>query len=189
VVARSRVEYEHGRVPVADLVPYARNSRTHSAEQVGQLAAAIRKFGFTNPVLVDERNELIAGHGRIMAASEIGLDVVPFIRLVGLSDDERRAYVIADNKLALNAGWDDAMLADELKSLAGAGFDMGLLGFTATELSGLLKAGGLTDPDAAPPAPVTPRSKLGDSRSHPLAGFHRQAGHARSHRRAFLKLM
>jgi hypothetical protein len=173
VIDRSRVEYQHGRVKVADLVPYARNSRTHSPEQVAQLVAAIKRWGFTNPVLIDEANGLIAGHGRIMAASQMGLDEVPFIRLGGLSDEERRAYVIADNKLALNSGWDDAMLADELRSLAGAGFDLGLTGFSAAEIGGLVGGHqGLTDPDAAPPAPVTPRSKLGDVW---LLGAHRLA--------------
>jgi ParB-like chromosome segregation protein Spo0J len=99
--------YEHKVLLVVDLIPYALNSRTHSDEQVAQLAASIREFGFTNPVLVDEQNNLIAGHGRLLAARKLKLEKVPAVVVTGLDDRKRRALVIADNKLALNAGWDE----------------------------------------------------------------------------------
>jgi ParB-like chromosome segregation protein Spo0J len=117
-----------------DLVPYARNSRTHSEEQVGQIAASITEFGFTNPVLVDEENTIIAGHGRIMAAQKLGLGEVPTITLPGLTESQRKAYIIADNRLALNAGWDDEMLRLEIADLKKADFDLDLLGFEDEEL-------------------------------------------------------
>ena len=120
---------------VEDLIPYARNSRTHSDAQVAQIAASVREFGWTNPVLVDGENGIIAGHGRILAARKMGMDEVPCIELAGLSDTQRRAYIIADNKLALNAGWDDELLAIELHELNAADFDMALIGFDAGELS------------------------------------------------------
>lgn len=120
------------------LVPYARNSRTHSPEQVAQIAASIREFGFTNPVLIDANNTLIAGHGRVMAAQSIGVATVPAIRLAHLTDAQRRAYVIADNKLAENAGWDMATLAREVEDLSADGYDLDLLGFGADELTALL---------------------------------------------------
>ena len=120
------------------LVPYARNSRTHSPEQVAQIAASIREFGFTNPVLIDANNTLIAGHGRVMAAQHLGLPTVPAIRLAHLTDAQRRAYVIADNKLAENAGWDMATLAREVEDLTADGYDIDLLGFGADELTALL---------------------------------------------------
>jgi hypothetical protein len=120
-----------------DLVPYARNSRTHSEEQVGQIAASIREFGFTNPVLVDEGNTIIAGHGRIMAAQKLGLGEVPTITLAGLTESQRKAYIIADNRLALNAGWDDEMLRLEIADLKEADFDLDLLGFEDDEIAAL----------------------------------------------------
>jgi len=129
-------QIEH--LPTDTLVPYARNSRTHSPEQVAQIAASIKEFGFTNPVLVDANNTLIAGHGRVMAAQSIGLTTVPAIRLAHLSDAQRRAYVIADNKLAENAGWDMATLAREVEDLNADGYDLELLGFGADELTALL---------------------------------------------------
>lgn len=154
------------------LIPYARNSRTHSPEQVAQLARSIENFGFTNPVLIDEHNTLIAGHGRVMAAQRLGLAVVPAIRLLHLSDAQRRAYVIADNKLALNAGWDMAALAREVEDLQEVDFDLDLLGFGEDELADLLGefgteearqgAGGNGDEDAAPEPPVVPTSATGD---------------------------
>lgn len=124
--------------PTESLIPYARNSRTHSPEQVAQIAASIREFGFTNPVLVDEQQTIIAGHGRVLAAQKLGLPEVPTITLAGLSDAQRRAYVIADNRLALNAGWDSEMLAAELETLKDDSFDLSLLGFSADELAELL---------------------------------------------------
>jgi len=117
------------QIPTADLIPYARNTRTHSPEQVAQIAGSIREFGFTNPVLIDSENGIIAGHGRVMAASKLGLAKVPCIRLAHLTDTQKRAYIIADNKLALNAGWDEEMLGLELADLREADFDLGILGF------------------------------------------------------------
>lgn len=129
--------YEQKVVSVEDLIPYALNSRTHSDTQVAQLAASIREFGFTNPVLIDEKNNLIAGHGRVLAARKLALDSVPAVVVTGLDERKRRALIIADNKLALNAGWDDEALRVELEDLAG---DFGsLMGFTEQEIIDLLK--------------------------------------------------
>ncbi len=150
---------------VADLIPYARNSRTHSDAQVAQIAASVREFGWTNPVLVDGENGIIAGHGRILAARKLGMEEVPCIELAGLSDTQRRAYIIADNKLALNAGWDDELLALEFAELADAGFDNLLTGFTQDEIDALTPEQipeGLTDEDAVPEVQAEPVSKLGD---------------------------
>lgn len=150
-----------------ELIPYARNSRTHSDEQVGQIAASIREFGFTNPVLIDGDNGIIAGHGRIMAASRLKLDEVPCIVLDYLTDAQKKAYVIADNKLALNAGWDDELLSLELSELESLDFDLSLLGFSDDELSSLMDldastGDGLTDEDAVPEVQESPVSVLGD---------------------------
>lgn len=122
------------QLPTEKLIPYARNTRTHSDEQVAQIAASIREFGFTNPVLIDGQDGIIAGHGRVMAARKLGLAEVPCIRLAHLSEAQRRAYVIADNKLALNAGWDEELLAVELADLREIDFDLSLTGFSETEL-------------------------------------------------------
>ena len=116
------------------LIPYARNSRTHSEAQVAQIAASIREFGFTNPVLIDKDGGIIAGHGRVMAARKLGLKDVPCIALGHLTAAQRKAYIIADNKLALNAGWDEELLAVEFADLKDAGFDLELTGFAAGEL-------------------------------------------------------
>lgn len=124
--------------PVADLIPYARNSRTHSDEQVAQIAASIKEFGFTNPILTDGDNGIIAGHGRLQAARKLGLTEVPTIPLTGLTEAQKRAYVIADNKLALNAGWDFSALENEIRGLDDDGFDLSLLGLDETELQRLL---------------------------------------------------
>lgn len=123
--------------PIDDLIPYARNSRTHSEAQVAQIAASIREFGFTNPVLVDADNSIIAGHGRVLAARKLGLESVPVLVIDYMTEAQRRAYVIADNKLALNAGWDNELLALELGELRDAGFDLDLTGFDADELAAL----------------------------------------------------
>lgn len=120
---------------VEGLIPYARNSRTHSDGQVAQIAASIKEFGWTNPILIDGDNGVIAGHGRLLAARKLGHNDVPCIELAGLNDAQKRAYVIADNKLALNAGWDDELLQVELEGLHESDFDMGLLGFTSSELT------------------------------------------------------
>lgn len=152
-------------VSVETLIPYARNSRTHSDSQVAQIAASIKEFGFTNPVLIDEDGGIIAGHGRVMAARKLGLDSVPAIRLGYLTEAQKRAYVIADNKLALNAGWDDEMLKLELQELQDLNFDLGLTGFDPDELAKLLEpeqVEGLTDEDAVPDVPEEPKTKLGD---------------------------
>ena len=123
---------------VADLIPYARNSRTHSDEQVAQIAASIKEFGWTNPILTDGDNGLIAGHGRLLAARKLGHKEVPTIELTGLTDTQKKAYIIADNKLALNAGWDDEMLKIEIADLLADGFTLSVLGFDTDELQKLL---------------------------------------------------
>lgn len=149
----------------ADLIPYVNNSRTHSDDQVNQVAASIKEFGFTNPVLVDELGMIIAGHGRVMAAKKLGIDEVPCIILDDLSEAQKKAYIIADNKLALNSGWDDAMLRIELERLKELDFDIDIVGFSAAELAQLLEpeqVDGLTDEDACPELPVVPVSVLGD---------------------------
>ena len=120
------------------LTPYARNSRTHSPEQVAQIAASIREFGFTNPVLIDEANGIIAGHGRVLAARELGLTTVPCLRLSHLSEAQKRAYIIADNKLALNAGWDFEVLEAEIRALEEEDFNLDLLGFNEKELEAII---------------------------------------------------
>jgi len=158
-------QIEH--LPVEGLIPYARNARTHSPEQVAQIAASIREFGFTNPVLIDAEGGLIAGHGRVMAARQLGLASVPCIRLGYLSEAKKRAYVIADNKLALNAGWDEAMLALEIQDLKAMDYDLALTGFDLGEIDELL-AGldatpeGQTDADAVPEMKAEAISKTGD---------------------------
>lgn len=134
---------------VAGLVPYARNSRTNSDEQIAQLAASIAEFGFTNPVLVDEAGGIIAGHGRVLAARKLGLDRVPCLRLTGLTEAQRRAYVIADNRLALNAGWDPEKLRQELQHLVDTGYDASLTGFSLAEIDASLEQdSGAKTPDA-----------------------------------------
>ena len=156
--------HEHRIVNVEDLIPYALNSRTHSDEQVAQLAASIREFGFTNPVLIDEEANLIAGHGRLLAARKLKMKQVPAVVVKGLDDRRRRALIIADNKLALNAGWDEEALRVELEDLAA---DFGaLMGFSDDELVDLLKKAepteGLTDEDAVPDVPEQPVTVEGD---------------------------
>jgi len=153
------------RIGVEALIPYARNSRTHSDAQVAQIAASIREFGFTNPVLVDEANGIIAGHGRVLAARKLKMPDVPAIRLSHLTEAQKRAYVIADNKLALNAGWDIELLRLEINDLRGLEFDVALTGFSTEVLDALMAASGtegLTDPDAIPEAPEQPIAVPGD---------------------------
>ena len=151
---------------IESLIPYARNSRTHSDEQVAQIAASIREFGWTNPVLVDGENGIIAGHGRLMAARKLGMTSVPVIELDGLSEAQKRAYIIADNKLALNAGWDDAMLRVELQELDALGYDLDLTGFSEEEIADLLpeieEVEYQGDEDAAPEPPPDPVTVPGD---------------------------
>jgi DNA modification methylase len=151
--------------PIDRLRPYERNPRTHSADQVAQIAASMVEFGFTNPILVDEADGILAGHGRLMAARELGLGEVPVVRLGHLTAAQKRAYVIADNQLALRAGWNEELLAEELAWLRDETFDLDLLGFDAGELEQLLApAGGETDAaeDEAPEPPVEPVSRPGD---------------------------
>jgi DNA modification methylase len=149
--------------PVEALVPYARNARTHSEAQVALIAGSIREFGFVSPVLVDGANGIIAGHGRVMAARRLGLATVPVIELAHLSEAQRRAYVLADNRLAEQAGWDREMLALEVADLAEFGIDLATLGFEAAELDALLHSGA-PDPreEETPEPPAAPVSQPGD---------------------------
>lgn len=154
-------------IAIDRLIPYARNSRTHSAEQIAQVAASIREFGFTNPVLIDGEGGIIAGHGRVMAARKLGLADVPCIRLAHLSDAQKRAYIIADNKLALNAGWDDKMLALEFADLQALDFDLALTGFADDDIAELLAEldatpEGETEADAVPEVQAAVVSQPGD---------------------------
>lgn len=119
---------------VKDLIPYVNNTRTHDEKQVKQIAASIKEFGFTNPVLVGESNDVIAGHGRILAAEKLGIDEVPTIELKGLTEAQKKAYIIADNKLALNAGWDEELLKLELSVLNDLDFDLSITGFDQKEI-------------------------------------------------------
>ncbi|MEJ3621380.1 site-specific DNA-methyltransferase [Brachymonas sp. G34] len=153
--------------PLQALIPYARNARTHSPQQVAQIAASIREFGWTNPILVDGESGVIAGHGRLLAARQLGLTEVPVIELAHLDDAQRRAYVLADNRLALNAGWDEDLLRLELGELQDLDFDLDLLGFDDDELQTLMAGDeptveGLGDEDAVPDIPETPVSRPGD---------------------------
>src|SRR5450759_4301020 len=137
--------------PVDKLIPFARNPRTHSDAQVAQIAASIAEFGFNNPILVDTKAGIIAGHGRLRAARKLGMEEVPVIVLDHLTDAQKRAYIIADNQLALTAGWDEEILGVELAALQAEDFNIGLIGFEEVDLERLLAAndaGGLTDEDA-----------------------------------------
>lgn len=147
------------------LIPYARNSRTHSDAQVAKIAASIREFGFLNPIIVDGDKGIIAGHGRLMAAQKLGLAEVPVVEASHLTAAQKRAYVIADNRLALDAGWDNDMLKIELADLDGLNFDLSLTGFDVGELDALLAdegTDGLTDADAVPDVPAVPVTVEGD---------------------------
>ena len=150
---------------IESLIPYAKNSRTHSAEQVAQIASSIREFGWTNPVLIDSQGTIIAGHGRVMAARALNIVEIPCIRLTHLSESQIRAYVIADNKLALNAGWDEEMLNSELRALAEEGDIVKMTGFSDEELAELLLPPEVEltgDLDEVPEPPVDPITKTGD---------------------------
>ena len=153
-------------VPVDSLIPYARNARTHSEEQIAQIAASIREFGWTNPILTDGDKGVIAGHGRLAAARKLELTEVPVIELGHLSPEQKKAYILADNRIALNSGWDEELLKLELQELQGVDFDLDLLGFGDDEIERLLNGdqagGGLTEDDAIPEAPVDPVSRTGD---------------------------
>jgi DNA modification methylase len=153
-------------IGIEKLIPYAKNSRTHSDEQVAQLAGSIKEFGFNNPVLIGQDDVIIAGHGRVMAARKVGLMEVPCIRLTHLTETQRKAYIIADNRLALNAGWDNELLTIELNDLLADNFALDILGFDTDELKNLLDpvkpTEGLTDEDAVPEVPEEPKTKPGD---------------------------
>jgi site-specific DNA-methyltransferase (adenine-specific) len=159
-----RVFPAYKTISVADLIPYARNSRTHSDAQVAKIAASIREFGFLNPIIVDGESGIIAGHGRVLAAQKLGLDTLPVIEAAHLTEAQKRAYVLADNRLALDAGWDNDMLKVELSDLQADGFNLELTGFSLDEIAAFLvdPTEGLTDPDAVPDVPVAPVTVLGD---------------------------
>lgn len=152
------------RRSVESLIPYARNARTHSDEQVAQIAASIKEWGWTTPVLVDEDGQIIAGHGRVMAARKLGIEEIPVMVARGWSEAQRRAYVLADNQLAANAGWDMDLLKVEIGDLNTEGFNLDLIGFDDKMLAGLLEeqTEGLTDEDAVPDVPEEPVTVLGD---------------------------
>ena len=165
------MDLQHPRIemtPVARLRAYERNARIHSRKQVAQIADSIRRFGFTNPVLVSDDNEIVAGHGRVLAARQIGMTEVPVLRLSHLSAEERRAYVLADNKLALNAGWDQGLLALELQALIDLEFDVTVTGFSLAEIDLTLdhaREASVASPDDAdlvPPLPEQAATKTGD---------------------------
>ena len=155
---------DYKAMKTVELIPYARNSRTHSDEQVAQIAASIKEFGFLNPIIVDGENGIIAGHGRLLAAQRLGIDQLPVIEAKHLTEAQKKAYVIADNRLALNAGWDHDLLKIELQELQDLSFDVDLLGFDDGEIAALLadKTEGLTDEDAVPEAPAVPVTVPGD---------------------------
>ena len=154
-----KIEYKK----IEDLIPYVNNTRTHSENQVAQIASSIKEFGWTNPILLDGENGIIAGHGRLMAAQKLNETEVPTIQLHGLTETQKKAYIIADNKLALNAGWNDELLKLELAGLKDAGYDLSLTGFNADELIAFepIKEG-LVDEDEVPEVPEEPKTKLGD---------------------------
>lgn len=157
----------HATFPVADLIPYARNSRTHNEEQIAQIMASIKEFGFTNPILIGSDNVIIAGHGRLLAAQRLGLTEVPVICLPDLTETQRKALVIADNKIALNAGWDEEMLALEMKELEESDFNLDILGFSEDELKELENFGepqtdAKSEENEILEAPVEPITKRGD---------------------------
>lgn len=153
-------------VSVNVLIPYVNNARTHDDAQIAQIAGSIKEFGFNNPVLIADDNSIIAGHGRVMAARKLGMDSVPCVRLSHLSDSQRKAYILADNRIALNSDWDSNLLALELKELDADGMDLSMLGFDADEINAILnpitETEGLTDEDEVPEPPPEPITKLGD---------------------------
>lgn len=155
-----QIEY----LPLQDLIPYARNARTHNDAQVAEIAGSIRAFGFANPILIGEQGDVVAGHGRLAAARQLGLTSVPVLRLRGLTEIQRRQLVLADNRIAMNAGWDADMLRLELQDLKAMGADMTLLGFSEAELAKALSDpdAGLTNEDAVPQVAATTVAQPGD---------------------------
>lgn len=160
---------EYKKVSTDSLIPYARNSRTHSDEQVAKIAASIKEFGFLNPVIIDGDNGIVAGHGRVMAAQKLGLTELPCIEAGHLTDAQRRAYIIADNRLALDAGWDEEMLRVELDELDELGFDLELTGFSLDEIAGISQIGGEIAPEAPEDFGEVGESELGHT--CPKCGF------------------
>src|ERR1051325_2552868 len=152
------------RRPIKALIPAARNARTHTEAQVDQIAASIREWGWTMPVLVTDEGAIIAGHGRVRAAQKLGLNDVPVMIATGWTKAQIQAYALADNKLALNAGWDEALLALEIGELQEIGFDIDLIGFSDAEIAGLAigEMTGRPDPDEVPEVPAEPASRPGD---------------------------
>jgi len=170
-----KIKRENVDLDIKKLIPYAKNARTHSMVQVAQIAASMKEWGFTNPCLIDEKNNIIAGHGRVLGAEKAGIATIPCVRLSGLSEAQKRALILADNKLALNAEWDEKLLLSELEFLDDAGYDFTLTGFTDEEMEALGGGdvgNGTGDEEAVPEAPVTPRTVLGDVW---LLGKHRVA--------------
>lgn len=171
-------------LPVADLVPYARNARTHSPEQVAQIVASIREFGWTNPVLVDGDGGIIAGHGRVLAAQQMGTEQVPCLRIDGLTDVQRRAYMLADNQITLNAGWDGVLLAAELDDLLAAGFDLATIGFAQADINDLIGT-----PNTGPPGAEEANQKLADRfMIPPFSVLNAREGWWQDRKRAWLAL-
>jgi len=163
-MASKHVFPAYKKVPIDILIPYARNSRTHSAAQIDKIASSIKEFGFLNPVITDGNCGIIAGHGRVLAAQKLGIDMLPTIDAAHLTDAQKRAYVLADNRLALDAGWDDAMLRIEFQDLGAQGFDLSLTGFDLDEIAEFMVnlTDGLTDPDLVPEPPINPVTVSGD---------------------------
>lgn len=150
------------RRPIESLIPYARNARTHSDAQVAEIAESMKEWGWTNPILIDEDGMVIAGHGRVLAARKLGIDSVPVMVADGWTEAQKKAYALADNQLAMNAGWNDDFLKLELQELNEWGFDLSLIGFENLDQLLVETNDGLTDPDAVPDAPETPVTVLGD---------------------------
>ena len=158
-----QIQKNYQEIKISDLIPYDKNARTHAPKQVEQIEKSIKEFGFTNPLLIDDKNNIIAGHGRLLAAKKLGLDKLPCIVLTGLNSKQKKALILADNKIALNAGWDKELLSSELVSLEVDGFDLSLTGFSNSELDFLLpKKTGETEDDSIPEAVENIKSKLGD---------------------------
>ena len=157
----SKIEW----LEIESLIPYARNARTHDDAQVAQIAGSIKEFGFNNPVLVSLDNSIIAGHGRVLAARKLGMDKVPVVRLEHLTETQRKAYILADNRIAMNSDWDKDLLKVEFEELKLDGVDLEALGFNLGEIDEVLGAeltDGLTDEDLVPETPEEPKTKLGD---------------------------
>lgn len=151
---------------VSELIPYARNARTHSDEQIERIANSIKEFGWTNPILIDGENGIIAGHGRILAARKLGIEKVPTIELSGLTEAQKRAYIIADNRLALDAGWDEDILKLEFAELEKEGFELSKTGFSDEEINEMMadldrEVAGVEDIDTPEP-PKNPKTKRGE---------------------------